>query len=61
MGQQAEVCQLPSPRPGRIWHRAIDTSLITPKDIAEPGTEQPLDDQKRYRVHARSSVVLVGR
>ncbi len=60
MGQQEITCQLPSPREGRRWHRAIDTSMISPRDIAEPGTEVILADQKRYRAHGRSCIVLLG-
>ena len=42
------------------WRRAIDTGLDSPLDIAEPGQEAPVASL-RYRVAARSVVVLVGR
>jgi len=61
MGHEAEICELPPPRPGRRWFRAIDTSLPPPNDIAEPGGEEPLSDQAKYCVHSRTSVVLLGR
>jgi isoamylase len=44
---------------GRQWLRAIDTSLQSPSDIADPGTEAPCDVQS-YRVNARSVVVLMN-
>ena len=61
MSVEAATCELPTPRPGRAWRRAIDTSLPSPDDIAPQGAEQLLTTQDRYRVHARSSVVLVAR
>jgi glycogen operon protein len=45
---------------GRRWHRAVDTSLPAPQDIAEPETQQLLGDG-RYRLAARSVVVLESR
>jgi glycogen operon protein len=44
---------------GRKWLRAIDTSLSSPSDIADPGTEVPCPVQS-YRVKARSIVALVN-
>jgi glycogen operon protein len=44
---------------GRKWLRAIDTSLPSPTDIADPGTEVPCNVQS-YRVNARSIVALVN-
>jgi glycogen operon protein len=41
------------------WKRAIDTSLVSPDDIAEPGEEVALTAMQ-YRVHARSVAVLIG-
>ncbi len=61
MDVEARTCELPSPRAGRAWHRAIDTSLPSPEDIAPQGREPLLTSQDRYRVHARSSIVLVAR
>jgi isoamylase len=41
------------------WRRAIDTGLDSPHDIADPGQEAPVSS-RRYRVLARSVVVLIG-
>ena len=43
---------------GRAWRRAIDTSLESPMDIADPGSEAPLGTRD-YVVGPRSVVVLV--
>lgn len=40
------------------WQRVVDTSLPTPQDICEPGTE-PLIAERNYQVAARSMVVLM--
>ena len=45
---------------GYQWARAVDTSLPSPSDIADPGTEIPCRGPA-YRVNARSIVVLVNR
>jgi len=42
------------------WLRVVDTSLDSPKDILEPGEEEPIASL-RYTVRARSAVVLVHR
>jgi len=44
---------------GRAWRRAIDTSLASPGDIADPGTEVACPVQS-YRVNGRSIVVLTN-
>jgi glycogen operon protein len=44
---------------GWRWATAIDTSMASPFDIAEPGMEFPCAGQT-YRVNGRSIVVLVG-
>ena len=41
------------------WRRVIDTGLDSPLDAADPGQEAPVPSH-RYRVPARSIVVLVG-
>jgi glycogen operon protein len=46
--------------PARLWTRAVDTSLPSPSDIADPGTEIMCSDQS-YRVNGRSVVVLVNK
>jgi glycogen operon protein len=45
--------------PAGGWRRAIDTGLLSPLDIAEPG-EEPSLVSLRYQVAPRSVVVLVG-
>jgi glycogen operon protein len=45
---------------GRQWTRAVDTSLPSPADIANPGAEV-LFSGPSYRVNGRSIVVLVNR
>jgi len=43
---------------GWKWTRAVDTSLPSPADIADPGKEAAFEGQS-YRVGPRSIVVLV--
>jgi glycogen operon protein len=45
----------------RRWCRVVDTMQMPPHDIAEPGAEEVLADQRRYMVGPRSVVVLVGK
>jgi isoamylase len=45
---------------GRSWARAVDTSLASPSDIAEPGAETAWTASS-YPVQPRSIVVLVNR
>jgi isoamylase len=42
------------------WRRVIDTGLDSPLDVTDPGQEGLVPSQ-RYRVLARSVVLLVGR
>jgi glycogen operon protein len=46
---------------GRGWWRAVDTSLPSPEDIAEPGREIEVKPIDHYRVNSHSVVVLVSR
>jgi len=43
----------------RNWRRAVDTSLDSPQDIAEPGEEKPVTTPK-YLVKPRSVAVLLS-
>ncbi len=52
---------LPSPSKGRKWRLAVDTSLPSPADALEPGTEKPIPHQSSYLVAPRTVMVLVGR
>jgi len=45
---------------GRVWARAVDTSLASPLDISEPGSE-PIFPGGSYAVPGRTVVVLVNR
>jgi glycogen operon protein len=45
---------------GRSWARAVDTALPSPDDIADAGSETPVEGLS-YTVTGRSVVVLVGR
>jgi isoamylase len=45
----------------RRWYRAIDTSMPSPEDIVEAGTELIVAPQDEYAVAPRSMVVLVSR
>ena len=52
---------LPALSDGRQWHLVADTSLSSPEDIAEPGNEELLREQRRYVLLSGASVVLVGK
>jgi glycogen operon protein len=43
----------------RRWHRAVDTSLASPEDIAADGRDVPVNENK-YVVNGRSIVVLIS-
>ena len=57
---EAAEFTLPAPPAGRKWHLAADTQRPSPDDICESGEETLLDDQAKYEVGPRSSVILVG-
>jgi glycogen operon protein len=50
---------LPPLPQGIWWHRLVDTSLPSPEDITEPGTEI-LIKGNQYRLNDRSVVILRG-
>ncbi len=50
--------ELPALPDGAAWHLAADTHAASPEDIAEPGHEPPLDDQRTLVVRERSVVAL---
>jgi glycogen operon protein len=52
---------IPSPSAGLRWYRAVDTARPAPADVAEPGEEVPLSDERYVVLAARSVVVLVQR
>jgi pullulanase/glycogen debranching enzyme len=51
---------LPPAGPGRAWHRAIDTSLASGEDFAEPRQEIMIDPSDHYLVNPRSCVLLLS-
>jgi glycogen operon protein len=59
-GHQPYRVRLPELESTRRWHRAIDTSLPSGDDFADPGKEIPLDPSDHYLANPRSTVVLVA-
>jgi glycogen operon protein len=53
--------ELPHLPLGTRWHLFAATDRHSPDDIAVPGREQPVPNQRRVPVGARAIVVLVGR
>ncbi|MDX2228984.1 MAG: glycogen debranching protein GlgX [Leptolyngbyaceae cyanobacterium bins.349] len=51
--------ELPSLRPGFVWHRIVDTSLPSPEDFQPEETAVPVAG-KTYRVSDRASIVLMA-
>jgi hypothetical protein len=51
---------LPPAGSDRAWHRAIDTSLASGDDFAEPGHEIEIDPSGHYLVNLRSTVLLLS-
>ncbi|MFV0416667.1 MAG: glycogen debranching protein GlgX [Chthoniobacterales bacterium] len=45
---------------GLYWHCFVNTGLAAPRDIAEPGEEWRLENQKSITLESRSAVVLLG-
>ncbi len=52
---------LPALSDGRKWHLVADTSLPSPEDIFEPGSEELLREQRRYVLLSGATVVLIGK
>jgi glycogen operon protein len=44
---------------GKIWRRAVDTSLASPDDLSDSGKEPSLEGQFGLRLEARSSAILL--
>ena len=53
--------QLPGLPEGTAWHMAVNTSMPSPEDIFEAGTEPRLDGQDSIIIGARSVIILVGK
>jgi len=58
---ESQWMKLPPPGPSQCWYRAIDTSLPSGVDFAEPGEEIPIDPPDHYIVNPRTTVVLLAR
>jgi len=61
MASKNHLFQLPVPQQTTKWLRKLDTSLSSPGDICESGSEKKLADQNRYNVSARSIAVLISK
>jgi len=57
---ESQWVKLPPLGPSRCWRRAIDTSLPSGEDFAEPGKEIPIDPPDHYIANPRSTVVLLA-
>ncbi len=53
------VFELPDHGENEAWYPIVDTSLRSPNDFCQPGVAQPVHG--KYKVAARSSVVLVAK
>ena len=53
--------ELPAPPEGEKWHLFANTSMPSPDDICEPGSEVELADQSNIVVGGRSTVVLIAK
>ena len=58
---ESQWVKLPPLVAPRGWYRAIDTSLASGADFAEPGEEVRVDPVDHYIVNPRSTVVLLAR
>lgn len=53
--------ELPASPSGQKWHIFVNTSMPSPQDICEPGSEIELDKQNEIMVGGRSAIVLVAK
>jgi isoamylase len=53
--------ELPKVSSRMKWHMAVNTSMPSPQDIYEPGSEPVVGDQSHVLVGGRSVTVLVGK
>jgi glycogen operon protein len=60
-GEQDVNFSVAAPPEGKRWVRAVDTSLPSPRDILEPGSEEPLVTAGVYGVKDRSIVIFISR
>ncbi len=52
---------LPALTDGRKWYLVSDTSLSSPEDIFEPGSEELLREQRRYVLLSGATVMFLGK
>ena len=52
---------LPTASPGKIWYRAVDTSIEGEQSATAAGEEEPLASQDRYVLPANSIIVLLSK
>ena len=57
---ESQWVKLPPLGSSRRWYRAIDTSLPSGADFAEPGEEVPIDPSGFYIANPRTTVVLLA-
>jgi glycogen operon protein len=60
-GLDPVVFTIPSASNRNSWYRAVDTGMSSPKDILPEGSEEPLSTPNKYKVKARSMVILISR
>ncbi len=54
----ATICP---PAAGKKWFRVVDTSYDAPHDFLAAGNEEPLQNQEKYVILSRTSVVLLAK
>ena len=52
---------VPSPAANKKWYRVADTSFASPEDIVESGSEELLQEQKRYVLFSGATVILMSK
>ena len=60
-GPEQVVFTIPPANDRKHWFRAVDTSLHSPEDIPGAGNEAALTHAYKYKVNARSMVILISK
>ncbi|MCL2044407.1 MAG: glycogen debranching protein GlgX [Treponema sp.] len=60
-GLDQVVFTIPPANDLKHWYRAVDTSMNSPNDILPNGSEKPLTLSYKYKVNARSMVILISK
>jgi glycogen operon protein len=60
-GERSVGFAVVSPPEGKRWMRLADTSLPSPRDILEPGNEEPLKNAGSYYVGDHSIVIFISK